>query len=120
MAAPPQENVPLNQSLLAKPFMPEPQNDLYWILKRTGNISKCHECKSDLDNFVLGCIECVFFPLRQKEKNIKVCFPETSPKYYHSHLLCLKKRRPNVKVTREIIKCHENAVITEECEACLI
>ena len=119
MAVPPQENVPLDQSLPAKPFMPEPQNDPYWLLKRTGNISKCHACRSDLDNYVLGRIECDFFPLIQKEKNIKVWFPETGPKYYHRNLLCLKKRRPNVKVTREIIKCHEDAAITEEIEACL-
>ena len=57
IAVPPEENALLNQSLPANPFMPEPQNDPYWLLKRTGNISKCHECKSDLDNYVLGCIE---------------------------------------------------------------
>ena len=39
MAVPPQENVPLNQSLPAKLFVPKPQNDPYWLLKRTGNIS---------------------------------------------------------------------------------
>ena len=104
---PPQENVPLSPSLPAKPFMPEPQNDPYWLLKRTGNISKCHGYKSHLDNYVLSCIEFVFW------------FSENSPKYYHPNFLCLKKRRPNVKVTREIIKCHEDAVITEETEACL-
>ena len=119
MAILPQENVFLNQSLPANAFMPEPQNDPYWPLKGTGNISKCYGCKSDLDNFVLGRIECDIFPLIQKEKNIKVWFPESSPKYYHSNLLCLKKRRPNVKVTLEVIKCHEDAVITEEIEACL-
>ena len=80
MAVPPQENVPLNQSLPAKPFMPEPQNDPYWLLKRTGNISKCHACRSDLDNYVLGRIECDFFPLIQKEKNIKVWSPECKSK----------------------------------------
>ena len=67
MAVPPQENVPLNQSLPAKPFLPKPQNDPHWLLKRTGNISKCHGCKRDLANYVLGRIECVFFPLIQKE-----------------------------------------------------
>ena len=67
----------------------------------------------------MGRIECDFFPIIQKEKNIKVLFPETCPKYYHLNLLCLKKRRPNVKVTREIIKCHEDAAIAEETEACL-
>ena len=74
MAIPPQENVPLNQSLPAKPFMPEPQNDPYWLLKRTVNLSKCHGYKSDLDNYVLGRIECDFFPSIQKEKNIKFGF----------------------------------------------
>ena len=119
MAVPPQENVPLNQSLPVKPFMPEPQKNPYWLLKRTGNISKCRGCKSDLDNYVLGHIECDFLLLIQKEKNIKVWLPETSTKYYHPNSLCLKKRCPNVKVTREIIKCHEDSIITEETEACL-
>ena len=119
MAVPPPKNVSLNQSLPAKPFMPELQNDHYWLLKRTGNISKYHECKSDLDNYVLGRIECDFSLLIQKEKSIKVWFLETSPKYYHPNLFCFKKRRPNVKVTREIIKCHEDALITEEIEECL-
>ena len=36
MVVPPQENVLLNQSLPAKPFMPEPQNDSCWLLKRKG------------------------------------------------------------------------------------
>ena len=57
MAVPPQKNVPLNQSLPAKPLMQEPQNDPYWVLRRTGNISKCHGCKSDLDKYILGPIE---------------------------------------------------------------
>ena len=80
MTVPPQENVPLNQYLPAKPFMQRPPNDPYSLLKRTGNISKCHGCKSDFDNYVLGRIECDFCPLIQKEKNIKVWFPETGPK----------------------------------------
>ena len=87
MVVPPQENVLLNQSLPAKPFMPEPQNDSCWLLKRKG--------------------------IYQNVMDI------TCPKYYHLNLLCLKKRRPNVKVTREIIKCHEDAAIAEETEACL-
>ena len=81
-------------------------------MRNASHISKCHGYKSDLDNYVLGRIEYDFFLLIQKEKNIKVWFPETSPKYYHPNLLCLKKRRSNVKVTREIIKSHEDAAIT--------
>ena len=38
MAVRPQENVPLNQTLPAKLFMPELQNDPYWLLNRTGNM----------------------------------------------------------------------------------
>ena len=41
MTVPPQENVTLSQSLSAKPFTSEPQNNSYWLLKRTTNISKC-------------------------------------------------------------------------------
>ena len=48
--------------------MPDPQNDPYWLLKRTGNKLKYHECKSNLDNYVSGRIECDFFPLIQKNK----------------------------------------------------
>ena len=117
MAVPPQEKVPLNQSLPAKPFIYARTTE---PLKRTGNISKCHACKSNLDDYVFGRIESDFFLWIQKEKNIKIWFPETNPKYYHTNLLCLKKRRPNAKVTREIIKFNEDAVITEEIEVCLI
>ena len=119
MALPHQENVPLNQSFPVKLFMIEPQDNFYWLLKRTGNISKCHGCKSNLNNYVLGHIECDFFSLIQKEKKFKLWFPESSPKYHHPNLLYLKKRRPNVKVKREIFKCHEDAVITAEIEAYL-
>ena len=104
MAVPPKENISLNQSLQVKTFMPEPQSNPYWLLKRTRNVSKCHGCKSNLDsNYVLDRIECDFFPLIQKKKKKeKVWFPETGPKYYHPNLLCLKKRRLKVKVPREI------------------
>ena len=57
MAFPHQENVSLNQSLPVKPFMPEPQNVPYGLLKITGNISKYHGCKGDLDNYILSRIE---------------------------------------------------------------
>ena len=62
----------------------------------------------------MGRIECVFFPLIQKERNIKVWFPETSPKYYHPNLLCLKKRRVNVKVKAKLLSVMKTLSLLEK------
>ena len=61
MDVPQQVKVPLYKSLPQKPSMPEPQRDKYWLMKKSGNISKCNGSKKPLGNFVLGRIECDFF-----------------------------------------------------------
>ena len=55
-----------------------------------------------------------FFPLIQKERNIKVWFPETSPKYYHPNLLCLKKRRTNVKAKAKLLSVMKTLSLLEK------
>ena len=37
-----------------KPSLPEPQNDHYWILKRSGHIKKYHECEGEVEENVIG------------------------------------------------------------------
>ena len=37
-----------------KPSLPEPQNDPYWILKRSGHIKKCHGCEEEVGENVTG------------------------------------------------------------------
>ena len=41
---PQQEQVSLNKTLPRKPFLPEPQNDPYLMVKRSGAIRKCRGC----------------------------------------------------------------------------
>ena len=113
MEVPKQTQVPLHKPLPQKPSMPEPQNDKYWLMKKSGNISKCNGCKEQLGNLVLGRIESDFFPMIQKDDNIKYWSPETSPKYYHPHQACLRKRRPELKLTRDDIKCDSGVTISE-------
>ena len=41
----PQKHVKQTSSLPQKPVLPEPQNDSHWLMKKSGNISKCRGCK---------------------------------------------------------------------------
>ena len=43
------------------PCFPEPQNDLYWLTKREGNIRTCNMCQQkSLGIDIVGCIELDF------------------------------------------------------------
>ena len=51
--APTQTQVKLSDVMPTKPSLPELQNDLYWILKRSGNIKKCHVCEEEIEENVI-------------------------------------------------------------------
>ena len=56
--------------MTGKPPIPEPQDDHYWIIGKTGNISKCYGCSVELnDGIVLGLMEFDYFTLVKKESN---------------------------------------------------
>ena len=46
---PQQKQVSLTETLSRKPFLPKPQNDLYWMIKCSGAISKCCGCKETFE-----------------------------------------------------------------------
>ena len=58
---PQQKQVSLTEALPRKPFLQEPQNDPYWMVKRSGAISKYRGCKDSLNEVVMGRTEIVFF-----------------------------------------------------------
>ena len=77
--------------------MPEPQDDPYWIIGKTGNIPKCYGCNEELkDGIVLGRTEFDYFPLVKKESNFKYWAAKMDAHYYHADMECIRKRRPNV------------------------
>ena len=45
---PNQSKTPLNKKMTAKLPVPQPQDDPYWIIGKTGNISKCCGCSEEL------------------------------------------------------------------------
>ena len=68
---PQQKQVSLTETLPRKPFPPDPQNDPYWMVKRSGAISKCCGCKDSLNKVVMGGIEIDVFPKVDPMKQIK-------------------------------------------------
>ena len=76
--------------MTAKPPMPEPQVDPYWIIGKTG-------CSEELkDGIVLGRMQFDYFPLVKKESNYKYWAAKIDALYYHADIMCIRKRRPNV------------------------
>ena len=64
MPIPNQPKTPLNKKMTAKAPMPEPQDDPYRIIRKTGNISKCSGCSEELkDGIVFGRIDFDYFLL---------------------------------------------------------
>ena len=57
-----QKQVFLTKTLPRKSFLLEAQIDPCWMVKRSGAISKCRECKERLNEVVMGRIETDFFP----------------------------------------------------------
>ena len=58
----PQKHVKLTSSLSQKPELTESQNDSYWLMLKSGNISKYRGCQKDLGEIILGRLEFDFFP----------------------------------------------------------
>ena len=87
MQIPNQPKTPLNKKMTAKPPMPEPQDDPYWIIGKTGNISKCYGCSEELkDGVVLGRMEFDYFHLVKKESNYKYWAAKIDVHYYHANI----------------------------------
>ena len=56
----PQKDVNLVSLSPQKPVLPEPKNDPYWLMKKSGAISKFRGCKAELGEIILGRLELDF------------------------------------------------------------
>ena len=74
----------LTGTLPRKPFLPEPQNDPYGMVKRSGAIRKCRGCKESLNELVMGRIGIDFFPKVDPTKQIKYWVVSKETAYYHA------------------------------------
>ena len=81
---PQQKQVSLTGTLPRKPFLPEPQNDPYGMVKRSGAIRKCRGCKESLNELVMGRIGIDFFPKVDPTKQIKYWVVSKEAAYYHA------------------------------------
>ena len=54
-----------------KPVLAEPENDPYWLMKKSGSISKCRSCKEELEEIIFGRLELAFFPKVDHAKETK-------------------------------------------------
>lgn len=55
------KQVYLTETLPRKTYRPQPQNDPYWIVKRSGEINECFGCKESLNEVLMGRTEIEFF-----------------------------------------------------------
>ena len=104
-------NRPPSSQLPPMPIMPEPQMDAYIIMKRSGNVSKCHGCGSTFQK--------ESYVLQRKEKNWWPKVVENTKRwtlsernfYYCPNMACLIKRRPLlIKENVTIFYTGENSV----------
>ena len=97
---PQQKQVTLTETLPRKPFLSKPQNDPYWMVKRSRAISKCRGCKESLNKVVMGRIENDFFSKVDPMKQIKYWTVSKEAAYYHVNISSLRKRRPSLVLAR--------------------
>ena len=116
---PQQKQVSITETLPRKPFLQEPQNDPYWMVKRSGAISKCRGCKDSLNEVVMGRIEIGFFPKADPMKQIKDWAVSKEAAYYHANISCLRKRRPTLVLARNQIKLWEGIEINNDAKISL-
>ena len=108
----------LTETLPRKPFLPEPQNDPYWMVKRSGAISKCRGCKESLNEVVMGRIEIDFFPKVDPMKQIKYWAVSKEAAYY-VNISCLRKCRPSLDLASNKLKLSEGIENDKDAEISL-
>ena len=100
------KQVYLTETLPRKTQLPKPQNEPYWIVKRSGEINKYFGCKESLNEVLMGRIETEFFIKVDTMKQIKYWAVRKEAAYYHVRISCLRKRRSKFSFSmkqREII-----------------
>ena len=116
---PQQKQASLIETLPRKPFLPEPQNDPYWMIKRSGAISKCRGCKQSLNEVVMSRIKIDFFPKVDPMKQVKYWTVIKETAYYHVNIRCLRKHRPISVLARKKLKLSEGVEIDQDAEISL-
>ena len=90
--------------------MPEPQMHPYRVIKRYGNISRCHGCESKFDKkkttMILFRKERDWWPEVDKVRCTKQWKTSKRNFYYCVSLSCLMKRRPTLKRENVTVICN--------------
>ena len=116
----PQKYVKLTSSLPQKPVLPELQNDPYWLMKKSGNISKCRGCKEDWGEIVLRRLELDFFPKIDHVTETKHWALSSDAADYHPLINYLRKRRPGLPLSPRDVKVDSSNKLDKELESMLI
>ena len=93
-----------------RPAMPEPQMHPYRVIKRYGNISRCHGCCAKFDKkkttMILFRKEIDWWPYVEKLRSMKKWRTSKRNFYYCVSLSCLMNRRPTLKRENVTIICN--------------
>ena len=105
-----QPRVSYSNQLGPIPAMPEPQMHPYRVIKRYGNISKCHGCDEKFDKkkatMILFRKEIDWWPKVDKVRYTKQWKTSKKNFYYCVSLSCLMMRRPSLKRENVTVICN--------------
>ena len=105
-----QPRVSYSNRLGPRPAMPEPQMHPYRVIKRYGNISRCHGCESKFDKkkttMILFRKERDWWPEVDKVRCTKQWKTSKRNFYYCVKLSCLMNRRPTLRRENVTIICN--------------
>ena len=102
-----------------KPVLPQPQNEPYWLMKKSGSISKCRGCKEELGEIILDILELDFFPKVDHVKENKHCTLSSDASCSHPSINCLRKRRLGLSLSPRDVKLDSSIKLDEELESIL-
>ena len=105
-----QPKVSYSKQLSPMSAMPEPQMHPYRLIKKYGNISKCHGCEANFDKrkttMILFRIGMDWWPKLDKVKSTSQWKTCTKTFYYYVSLSCMMVRRLSLKRENVTINCN--------------
>ena len=105
--------VKIIDKLPMKSFMPEPQNNPYWIVKEAGHIHVYRGCGKDLNEFAVGRWEV------EIEKEMKYLCSKADAYYNHVNIKYLRIWRTNLSLNVDNFKAGVGVTLKYKMEQLL-
>ena len=102
------------EPLGARPFFPEPQNDLYWLVQKEGNIKTCNGyLAQNLGADIITRVE-LDYSVRVHEDGSRQWNLSTTSMYYHPKLSCIQQRCSNFQLSNDVLRIGNDSMLTDD------